>query len=409
MLPTLSVSVKKNLWRTALLLSFLIILDVPIHSAFGMDSQPDPEASADLQNNSQPLDSETRYEEPSQMKDLESEFGSGVFKLFPELSSGSLFLSDDNAFEDDRFRGSLIGVAFGLNFTTESWNSDVKLGWLSTKIDIKVSEEYRKATGTNPTKISTSFGELHASPRFRLSDNTSAGASLLIPFGVDSSFAPTQEADQTTSIFLGAEVVFQDNMKGSPTEGLRIGIQAHKDMNNHERNIILARASIGYAFPVPILPGVIYKQEPKIIYKFSEKITVDAGIIYFDSKSHILQESTQIYIKDLAELLLQNHSEWTTINLTGFTDQQLANDSEDNHSMMIGEEVIKILNENGIFDHQIEFRSMVRKVETTPTQDGLSKSQKSQRVELTISGPTELSKLKQKIFFLMQRHKKMNQ
>ena len=222
-------------------------------------------------------------------------------------------------------------------------------------------------------------------------------------------FAPTQENDQTTSIFLGPEVVFQDDTKDSPVEGLRIGIQAHKDLNNQERNIILARLNIGYAFPVPILPRVIYKPEPKIIYKFSEKMTIDAGIIYFDSKSHVLQESTRVYLKDLAQLLLQNHSDWTTINLTGFTDQQVVNDSEDNHSMMIGEEVIKVLNESGIFDQQIEFRSMVRKVETTSDQNDLNKSQKSQRVELTISGPTELTKLKQKIFFLMQKHKKMNQ
>lgn len=341
------------------------------------------------------------------------------YNLFPVVSFGTSTVINDDQLDASSYTGSLMGIAGGLNVTMEKFGFDLKLGWSSSKISVEAGEDLKKTSSTIPSEISTSFGEAEFAGRYRVANPFELGLSVLMPFGVDTSFAPEDTEDTTPSIFFGADLLFfHVGDKSSPMSNMRYGLQAFFDINISERDVFLFRLAIGYSFPVSETPGILYKEKiktkevikyktkykDKVVTKFKSKYFIDAGIFYFVTGEHDLPSLTRQYLEALAKLLKTHDRDWMTINITSHTDKRGSDKLNKKLSANRAREVTHVFTQNNISLKRLKVYSKENKRPVESGDAPLSLA-RNRRVELTISGTRSMKALKSKILILLQRYK----
>ena len=341
--------------------------------------------------------------------------------LFPSISFGAATIINDDQLEANYYTGSILGISAGYNMSMEKFSLDLKLGWSTTAIEVEAGEELRNSQPDIPAEINTSFGEAEASARLRLASPFEAGLTFLMPFGVDTTFAPYEDPDDSPNIFFGLDFLFaQSGARRSVMDNLRYGVQIYLDANIADRDVFIARANIGYSFPVAATPRyktkykekiktkkiVRYKTKVKnkIVTKVKNNYLIDAGIIYFETGKSDLTVLTKKYITSLAKYLKKKDKQWEQIMITSHTDKRGSDELNNKLSESRNKAISSIFIENGISLARLKLRSLAKK---RPVEKGTSSLElaRNRRVEITIAGPDGMRKLKATILLMMQRFK----
>lgn len=264
-----------------------------------------------------------------------------------------------------------------------------------------------------PVRIYTDSAFIEVSPRFRLGNHWQLGLAANWYLGNDTSFSENAAELQKSTFFVGPRVNYETLGNDSRW---RFGAQAITDLNLANRNIWLIQADIQYGFPICCRTEKeekwLQSQPEPVVQEYAETtvtetaVTTDAmtvervgnhiliqlpeAVLRFGTASAQLTDRGEAILQKVAEDLQRHPEAWSTLTVTGHTDQRGTNANNMRLSRARAASVARTLQSLGIPKSKIRSRGRGEEQLLDSANDANAWS-RNRRVEIDVTATSESS------------------
>lgn len=264
-----------------------------------------------------------------------------------------------------------------------------------------------------PVRIYTDSAFIEVSPRFRLGDHWQLGLAADWYLGNDTSFSEFASELQKSTFFVGPRINYETLGNDSRW---RFGAQAITDLNIGNRNVWLIQADIQYGFPICCRTEKeekwVQSQPEPVVQEYTETavtetaVTTDTmtvetvgnhiiiqlpeAVLRFGTASAQLTDRGEALLQKVAEDLQRHPDAWSTLTVTGHTDQRGTNANNLRLSRARAASVAKTLQGLGIPKSKIRSRGRGEE-QLLDSGNNANAWGRNRRVEIDVTASSESS------------------